>query len=50
MSELNRHRQVDEIDMLPLHQCGTGKDVCVNKGEKGKRRHVSVVFSHLAVS
>jgi hypothetical protein len=24
--------------------------VCVNKGEKGKRRHVSVVFSHLAVS
>lgn len=36
MSESNRHLQFDEIEMLPLHQCGTA-EVCADRAINGNR-------------
>lgn len=40
MPESNRRLQIDEVGMLPLHQCGTVEDVYEMEVEKGNGRHI----------
>lgn len=47
MSGSNRRLQIDEVDMLPLHQCGTDDDVYDRAWEKGNGRHIRAAHTKL---